>query len=361
MEVYYGKNYWDRAKDGIPLKKIFVQTGSAEGLSGKEPLLTWGKADLFVPALYVGEEGVAFDLCIRAERAHIQTYIRTYHACAESAGREGREISGEEIEQLQKLSPFYNDFNLELSLDGQVLNRGFMCGTSWIPSDLTGEIPEAEAQELMKEYGCSEEYGWAFERWMFSWQECPVLKPMQAKITFLARKEPVTVAYFVTGEADRFHDDPVKAEFTHPLSGKKHMLSIHSFEAVEFDTKSKLREIENRRGRGWDEMEYPSHYHTLAYTVRPSVPEEELTVQDCSESDSPRRKGEEGTQDGPTSVFIAGKMSVTPVLMKEGDDASDVRTAVSSLRFEPAKQVKWRVVLHVKEHEDVKVAVQLSE
>lgn len=360
MEVYYGRNYWDHEKHGIPLKRISVQADTEKTLPTEGALLTWGKGELFIPALYVGEEGVALDLCIRAELAHIQTYISTYHAYVETAEREGREISGEEIEQLQKLSPLYNEFDLELSLDGHRLKHGFMCGAGWMPSDLTGEEPESEAEELMKEYGCSREYGWAFQRWMFAWKERPILKPVQAEIAFLARKEPVTVAHFATGDADRFQDDPTKVEFIHPLSGKKHMLSVHSFEAGEMDVGRELNKVESRQGREWEEMEYPSHYHTLAYTVRPSVPEEELTVQDCADGDSPRKKDREEKEDGPTAVFVAGKMSVTPVLMKEeGEDASDVRTAVSSLHFEPAKQVMWRVVLHVKEHEDVEVTVRL--
>ena len=168
------------------------------------------------------------------------------------------------------------------------------------------------------------------------------------------------MAHFATGGADSFQEAPVKAEFIHPLSGKKHMLSVHSFEAGEIDVGRGLNEVESRLGRDWEEMEYPSHYHTLAYTIRPSVPEEELTIQDCSEGDPPRRKGKEGIQDGPTAVFIGGKVAVMPVFMKEeGEGASDVRTAVSSLHFEPAKQVEWRVVLHVKEHEDVRVTVRL--
>lgn len=372
MEVYYGKNYWYHKKEGTPLKKMTVQADigktSAAGkllpaeksLSDRDALVAWGKADLFVPAIYVGEEGVALDLCVRADRTDIQTFVRTYRAYAEEAEREGREISGEEIEQLEKLSPLYNEFDLELSLDGYTLKRGFMCGTSWMPSDLTGEMPEAEAEELMKEYGCSRGYGWGFHRWMFAWEERPVLKPVQAKIAFLARKEPVTVAHFATGGADSFQEAPVKAEFIHPLSGKKHMLSVHSFEAGEIDVGRGLNEVESRLGRDWEEMEYPSHYHTLAYTIRPSVPEKELTVQDCAEGDPPRRKGKEGIQDGPTAVFIGGKVAVMPVLMKEeGEDAPDVRTAVSSLHFEPVKQVEWRVMLHVKEHEDVRVTVRL--
>ena len=89
MEVYYDKNYWYHKKEGTPLKKMTVQadTGktSAAGkllpaeksLSDRDALVALGKADLFVPAIYVGEEGVALDLCMMADRTDIQTYVKT--------------------------------------------------------------------------------------------------------------------------------------------------------------------------------------------------------------------------------------------------------------------------------------------
>lgn len=251
---------------------------------------------------------------------------------------------------------------MELSLDGQKLKRGFKCGVTWMPAGINDEPSSGESETLMKEYGCSREYGWAFERCMYQWMDVPVLEPGQAVFSFRAEKQPVTVAYFTTADKDNFDEPVIKTEFTHPLSGDKHVLSVHSFEAGKLDIETGPGAgMKKEKRRQWEEMEYPSHYHTLVYTVRPSIPEEELTLQDCAEGDSPRKKDRGEMKDGPTAVFVAGKMSVTPVLMKkEGEDASEARTAVSSLHFEPVKQVKWRVVLHVKEHEDVKVTVKLQ-
>ena len=352
MEVYYGRNYWDHEKHGIPLKRISVQADTEKTLPTEGALLTWGKGELFIPALYVGEEGVVFDLCTKVELSEIRDFSRKVQEYMDSTGKSQAELSNEEYERFEKLSPFYADFAVELSLDGQKLERGFMCGVTWIPADINDEPSSGEAEALMKEYGCCREYGWAFERRMYQWTDVPVLEPGQAVFSFRAEKQPVTVAYFTTADTDNFDAPVIKTEFTHSLSGDKLVLSVHSFEAGKLD-------IETGPG---EEMEYPSCYHDLAYTVRPSVPEEELTLQDCAEGDRPRRKGEEEMEDGPTSIFIGGKTAVMPVLMKEeGEDTSDVRTAVSSLHFEPVKQVKWRVVLHVKEHEDVDVRVKLSE
>ena len=363
MEVYYGKNYWNHEKHGIPLKKISVQADTEKTLPTEGALLTWGKGELFIPALYVGEEGVVFDLCTKVELSEIQDFSRAVREYMDSTGKSQAELSNEEYERFEKLSPFYADFAVELSLDGQKLKRGFMCGVTWIPADINDEPSSGEAEALMKEYGCSREYGWAFERRMYQWSDVPVLEPGKAVFSFRAEKQPVTVAYFTTAVTDNFDEPVIRTEFTHPLSGDKHVLSVHSFEAGKLDIETGPGAgMKKEKRRQWEEMEYPSHYHTLAYTVRPSAPEEELTLQDCAEGDRPRRKGEEEMEDGPTSIFIGGKTAVMPVYMKEeGEEASEVRTAVSSLHFEPVKQVKWMVVLHVKEHEDVEVRVKLSE
>lgn len=53
MEVYYGHNFWYHKKEGKPLKKFSVH-------KAEEPLLKWGESEFFIPALYVGSEGVSF-------------------------------------------------------------------------------------------------------------------------------------------------------------------------------------------------------------------------------------------------------------------------------------------------------------
>lgn len=113
MEVYYGKNYWDHKKEGAPLKKITVQKDAGralpteKSLSDREALLTWGKADLFIPAVYVGRAGVAFDLCKRVKLSEIRDFLRTYQLYKENTGKDETEFSEEEnnSQQSEKLRP----------------------------------------------------------------------------------------------------------------------------------------------------------------------------------------------------------------------------------------------------------------
>ena len=99
----------------------------------------------------------------------------------------------------------------------------------------------------------------------------------------------------------------------------------------------------------------------LTYALTPALSRAEHTVCDCVESDQPRYK--EGFQkpeyQSAVSFGIIGGAS-TPVLMYSSQTtASEVAThmAMSSLYFEPAKQIEWRIVFQEIPNEDLTVSL----
>ena len=56
-----------------------------------------------------------------------------------------------------------------------------------------------------------------------------------------------------------------------------------------------------------------------------------------------------GGADGPTAVFVTTK--------EKGKAADEVRTAYSSLRYEPAKTVTWRICFMERPKEDITVTL----
>ena len=69
MDVYWGKNFWYDGTEGAPLNKIPVYETAAGAP------LAWGNKNLYIPAIYVGQEGVVLDLCMRVPLSDISAFM----------------------------------------------------------------------------------------------------------------------------------------------------------------------------------------------------------------------------------------------------------------------------------------------
>ena len=336
MEVYYGKNFWNSRRDGKPLKKIPVHDPATDRL------LVWENRRLCIPAVYVGEEGAVLDLCVRVPVSDISAYMDKWK------DRDYESLSDEELEQAEKESPFGGDFDIRLSLDGIPMKWGFGCSTCWNPLLPESEV-DKETEELMTEYGCSRDYGWLFLRKSCEWEGSPVLSPKKLECVLSAGKHPVTAAHFVT-DVRGGADTEKRVELTHPITGDTYTLMVCTCETGEHD---------GDWGDGGEDLEYPSWYQALTYTVEPDLSVEDLTVQDCAKGGQPRRKEKTRQEDGAGPSLCAVSVAVIPAYPQDEGDGVKIRAACSSLYFEPVEKVEWRAVFHVKEMEDLCVTVKL--
>lgn len=338
MEVYFGTNFWDDRKMGAPLDKIPVH-GSAEG-----DMPAWGNRKVRIPAVYVGQEGAVLDLCMCVPLSDISEYMEKWK------DRGYEDLSDEELEQVESESPFGGHFDVLLSLDGVRLKCTFGCGTVWNPL-LPDRDMDPETETLMKAYGCSREYGWSFHRNCFEWDGTPILDSGKLECVLVSRKQSVTAAHFVTDISDGTGDGKKqgrKIQLTHPLSGDTYTLTILSCEAGKH---------EGDWGDPGSDLEYPSCYQEITYTVEPDIMPEELTIQDCAREDQPRRKGA-GDNDADSS-FLASSTVLVPMYAMEGGESPDVRSAYSSLRFGPVDRAEWRAVFHIKKEKDFHIQADL--
>lgn len=99
----------------------------------------------------------------------------------------------------------------------------------------------------------------------------------------------------------------------------------------------------------------------MTFRIEPDMSRNQFRIVDCSQSDQPRYK--EGFQkpeyQSAVSFGIIGGAS-TPVLMYSNQTTgSEVSThmTMSSLYFEPAKTIEWRIVFQEIPNEDLTVAL----
>lgn len=137
--------------------------------------------------------------------------------------------------------------------------------------------------------------------------------------------------------------------FTHPISGAEHTLTVREIEDKTTDTS----------GFGVQDLEFPTHFMAMSYTLAPDLPRDAFMVKDCDSGDRPRPKNPDPhgrfamsvgmvamvrSADGPTSVFLA-----------DGSEAK-VHAIASSMHFEPlTKPVEWHLIVREKLLDDMPV------
>ena len=113
--------------------------------------------------------------------------------------------------------------------------------------------------------------------------------------------------------------------------------------------------------KGFDEIIFVVSYSQMTFRIEPDVSRNQFRIVDCAQSDQPRYK--EGFQkpDNQSAVafgIIGG--APTPVLMSSSQTtASEVSThmTMSSLHFEPAKKIEWRIVFQEIPNDDLTVSL----
>lgn len=371
MDVYHNGNFRS-GKRGSKLTAVPVQR-----------TFLWGKQEILIPAVYVGQAGAALDVCARIPVADMAAFLKKWP--------KERRLSlntQEDYEQINADNPGSQDFLAEMSLDDTPLKLSFSSSINWYPEDVfrmgnEAQTPAQEdewtndldAEKLMEAYGCSRECCWHFGRLNFNWKVEPILSPRKISLTFQAQPTPVTVGYFTTaidaaghllvstdqdqaasnlaergkptlgqpehsstsvehqppsnGISEEPTDKGLTIKITHPTTGQEYTLTLHECQQTRHDFTN----------IGAEGILYPEYSQMLSYHISPEVSRDLFDIRDCAEGDKPRKKGDSekicGTS-GATAVFLAGKNPIP-----------ERRTAVSSLHFEPVPEIRWRMVFQV--------------
>ncbi|XCP86873.1 hypothetical protein ABXS75_08795 [Roseburia hominis] len=408
MKVYFEENYWSKGMGRKPGEKVVIE---------KE--FVWDCHEWRIPALYLCEEGVVVDLCVRIPRGEVEEFLDKWSFERRSQAEE--EFNEEEIEQLERESPFCRNFRMQAELDGRKMESRGWCGTAWHPFSETEEAVSVTEEMLMREYGCSKECGWYFcrayfagagepksgkpsskERGMFrqnsdkssTWErgmlkqnssEPPFWREEEGRknshnlaITFEKEAEQYPGPHFCTRAGDRGS----RIRFTYPGDGQVHVLQVVACEQGQVNETS-----EHDKCLGKNSVtRFPANYLELYYTLEPELPEDSLFIKDLVRSDPPELKRQNsiedaevsviGGADGPTAVFLAGKwndgrpkdhiayprasrMAIRP-FHKVYPRASRMairpfHKGYSSLHYEPVESVEWRMVFRVKEESGMEV------
>ncbi len=314
-KVYYHGNFWghrgrDRAGLPIPIHRTFP----------------WGEDCVCVPAVYSCAAGLVADLCIRVDPARIRTFLRHVDPNTED------QLNPEERERLESLNPLHIDFRLEAAVNGRSLRQKYGCSLAWLPEDCLpeGYQNERQARWILEEYGLDPAFGWLIHRVSLPWATSR--RPALRTLTLTLHPHPISLPgqhFTVAGAGDT-------VTLTHPLTGAAYTLTVQEYEAQTLDPRH-FRD---------ENMEYPTHCVAMSCSLSPDLPRGAVQIRDCAAGDRPRCTARSplapeavndavvaviGSADGPTALAFGPVVQAT------------LHAAVSSLRFEPAAQIEWRV------------------
>ena len=332
--VYFGEGIWHHQGKDKPGTEIRV---------GKQ--FVWNGNVFHIPSIYACSRGLVIDFCVEVEPSKIKEFLGKIEKYGDREDKWSHEIR----EEMHCTNPTNIDFRAETVVNGKQLRQRNGISFGWMPESLCPEAGgwanDPEIEQVMEHYGLDKTRGWSFHRTSYAW--ATIRKPQVKSVNLTMRAEDVSMM------ALRFTTPKVgeSITITRPATGEEYTLTVEEIEDQQMDSK-RMERLHH------GELEFPTHYKAMTYTLAPDLPGNRFLVQDTKQSDRPRPhlKPENvagkrefaassiaiiGGADGPTSVFLLSNGS-----------SRRPHSACSALTFEPAEEVEWKAVFREKLCED---------
>ncbi len=323
LNVSFSGNFWGHNSRGhagakIPVNKQFQWTGRR-----------W-----LIPAAYSCGKGLVLDFCMEIPPEEIRSFMEHWNLTPET--ERNRQFSREEEMRLVIENPLHFDFRPLLQLNGKEIASSHSCSAGWNPCLPEIAAKETETKKLIDRYRLDPDSGWIIYRFAFPWHTKRRSKLNTLSVTL--EQEPVSVPgphFQIKAAGDTF-------DFVFPENGQPYTLTVQSFEqeTLEFPRSTE------------QDLEFPACCTVIGYTITPELPKETLTISDCAESDPPRQKSNSPSASSASGIssfgFMVGNFGSASITPLDG-----LRSACSSLHFEPVENVDWFLIFHEKQFEDL--------
>ncbi len=322
--VRYGKGYWGKSDEKPEAQEVATDC-----------LFVWQEESWYIPAIYLCEEGLVVDYCVKVDPAKVKAWIDKWQI----GNLNEHEINHEQWAEIEQTNPFIIKFNSTLKCNGEVLQSQMGSSLSWIPKELLpGEVENVEeAAKVLQHYDLDENKAWSFHRWSYPWKE--------AKQTPIQSLELKLERGLEEMQGIRFEDPCVGdvISFVHPISGVNHILTVLAYEQKEISLRECMEE----------EYEFPLYHTAMIYTLEPDLSDQYFQIKDCLQNDEPRSKGK--APDGASSIGIIGGADGPTAITFVKEENAKIHMAMSALHFEWKDQVEWKMIFRVKQMKDIEV------
>lgn len=344
MDVYFEGFFGNSENQKKPEKEIPVNK-----------LFLWDNDRWNILSIYEFKEGLTMDFCKEINPGELQEFQKEWEKEISQYEDGEIEIPEELFEQLQEENPGVCDITPKMYLHGrELISRG---GSSicYYPvsvfSENEGACPnDPKAEEIIREYGMNPDMGYVIFRWSFTWN-----KGWRRKREYsLSDIELTMEAGRVNRVGEVFHLEYEQKEeycsFMNPVNHKEYMITFGTPEQKKMSEKL-LNKMDGR-------FRYPTCYEIIGYKIIPKLPSEEYFIRSRVKGDAPELiAGDDaaagisviGGADGPTSIFLAGKIRKSTYYEKRIN---------SPLFFEPTEVRDYEIVFRVKPKEDIHINLE---
>ena len=347
-EDYYDLDMNPDAPQPPPKWEVSFDGGfrsSRQGRPGKElPIrkeFDWAGYHWAIPSIYLCGKGIVMDFCMRVETAAIRDFLNKWDLTPENETE--RQFTQEQQMQLDLDNPLHMDFHSLLHLNGKELHSTHGYGSSYNPCLGPECVVEDEAKRTVEHYGLDLNYAWVILRSSYPWATKRKPEIRQLSVTLLPDAVSVPGPHFrlsTPGDTVRFSYD-----------GQEYILTLQEYEAQEMNW-SLMPDTE---------LEYPSHYVAMSYTITPEPPDGVMDIADCNEGDRPRQAPPAPGQPTAAScamvVGIIGGADGPTAIIYDQQKQGKLHAACSALHFKPVEQVEWRIVF--REHRSFSAEIGL--
>ena len=301
---------------------------------GAEPIAVdtwfqWAGIDWYVPEVYPFDQGVILYLLGKVDPMLVPEY--NYEDL----------ISPEAHERLMAENPLNIHTRPELSVNDLMLRQAGGMGVTWMPQG-HGDL---ESKWVLQHYEQNMDFAWQINRIKFFWPDCGKMDIQKMSLTMKQHPVSISGSHFKTPDAGNC------VVLTHPQTDKEYILHIDEMKQEKADF-SRMHD---------QELEYPACYTLMTFRIEPDMSRNQFRIVDCTQSEQPRRREGATRNDGSHAVsfgIIGGADGPTVMIM--GHPKSEVpqtHMAASSLRFEHAKHIEWRIVFQEIPNEDITVSL----
>ena len=301
---------------------------------GGEPVVVdtwfqWAGIDWYVPEVYPFDKGVVMHLLGKVDPDLVpQDEFEGY-------------ISPEVHERMMAENPLNLQARHEVSINDIAMRPAGSMGITWMPR----HDWNLESKWFLEHYGLDLDSAWQIHKVKCFWPACGKMDIQKMSLTMKQHPVSISGTHFKTPDAG----DCVV--LTHPRSDKEYILHIDEIKQETADF-SRMHD---------QTMEYPSCYFQMTFRIEPDMSRNQFRLEDCAQSDQPRRRdgadrndgshavsfGIIGGADGPTAIIIGRPKTETP----------QTHIATSAMHFEHAKRIEWRIVFQEIPNEDLTVSL----
>lgn len=297
----------------------------------------WAGIDWIIPEVYACEEGLVVLTLGKVDPSKVCKYMAKEPA------------TQEEIDRLDAECPLNIQLRCNANING---DDGIYCGgnsMTWmppIPGEGSGNL---DAKWVLEHYGFDTNDAWIIKRDNYCWPNGAKCDLESLVITVSQPPVSLSGTHFKTPAASNM------IELKHPRSGKTFTLTIENL----VQEKADLRTVASMG------LEFPSCYTRMEYQLHPELAPYQYRIVDCSQCDEARPAK---IADGPAAVQINGEAAAIGII--GGDDGPTaiflthpatptkaLRMATSSMHFEHAQEIEWRIVFMEKLFSDIEIIV----